>query len=144
METVCRGISEIGPAVILLGLAGSVQAVAGEAEPPPARLAEIPVVYDGPGLGFAAAHASLAVEEVVRVHSVGEYLVHIRGFTLGFPYLGGMDERIATPWLKVPRVRFVPISVDEAQALYLVRLRNYGVRVGGATCRISVAPAEES
>lgn len=89
---------------------------AGESAPQPARLVEIPVIYDGPDLGFVAAHARLSLEEVVRIHAVPEYLVHMLGFTPGFPYLGGMDERIAAPRLEKPRVRIPAGSVGIAGA----------------------------
>jgi len=36
------------------------------------------------------------------------------GFTPGFPYLGGMDERIAAPRLKVPRTMIAGGSVGIA------------------------------
>jgi inhibitor of KinA len=89
---------------------------AGESALPPARLVEIPVIYDGPDLDFVAAHARLSAEEVVRVHSAPEYLVHMLGFTPGFPYLGGMDERIAAPRLDKPRLRIPAGSVGIAGA----------------------------
>ncbi len=89
---------------------------AGESVPPPGRLVEIPVIYDGPDLDFVAAHARLSAEEVVRIHSAAEYLVYMLGFTPGFPYLGGMDERIAAPRLEKPRVRIPVGSVGIAGA----------------------------
>jgi KipI family sensor histidine kinase inhibitor len=89
---------------------------AGTIEPPPARLVEIPVIYDGPDLDFVAAHAGLSVGDVVRIHSAAEYLVHMLGFTPGFPYLGGMDAKIATPRLEKPRVRIPAGSVGIAGA----------------------------
>jgi KipI family sensor histidine kinase inhibitor len=33
------------------------------------------------------------------------YLIYMLGFTPGFPYLGDMDERIATPRLATPRTK---------------------------------------
>jgi KipI family sensor histidine kinase inhibitor len=38
------------------------------------------------------------------------------GFTPGFPYLGGMDERIATPRLETPRTKIHAGSVGIAGA----------------------------
>ncbi len=70
------------------------------------RTIEIPVAYCGeygPDIENVAGHSGLDVEEVVRIHSTGEYLVYMLGFTPGFPYLGGMDKKIATPRLDVPR-----------------------------------------
>ena len=48
---------------------------------------------------------------VVRIHSGADYRVYMLGFAPGFPYLGGMDERIATPRLATPRVRVPAGSV---------------------------------
>lgn len=66
----------------------------------------IPVCYGGqfgPDLDDVAAHTGLAPREVIALHSEPLYLVYMIGFTLGFPYLGGMDPRIATPRLTTPR-----------------------------------------
>lgn len=68
---------------------------------------EIPVLYGGeygPDLEHVAEHNHMTPEEVVRLHSSAEYLIYMLGFTPGFSYMGGMDERIATPRLKTPRV----------------------------------------
>lgn len=66
----------------------------------------IPVCYDKQyGLdieALAEAH-NLSVEEVINIHSQNEYLVYMLGFMPGFPYLGGLDERIATPRKASPR-----------------------------------------
>lgn len=86
-------------------------------ELPPGSVLEIPVLYGGekgPDLGFVAEHSGLSPEEVVRIHSSAEYLIYMLGFTPGFTYLGGMDERIATPRLKTPRVKIPAGSVGIA------------------------------
>jgi inhibitor of KinA len=70
------------------------------------NLVEIPVCYGGelgPDLDQVARHTNLSTEEVIRIHSSKEYLVYLIGFAPGFPYLGGMDERIATPRHATPR-----------------------------------------
>jgi inhibitor of KinA len=78
-----------------------------EHEPLPApRLLTVPVRYGhghGPDLELVAAHAGLAPDEVVRLHAAGDYLVHMIGFAPGFPYLGGLDPRIACPRRASPR-----------------------------------------
>ncbi|MGI6132120.1 MAG: 5-oxoprolinase subunit PxpB [Bacillota bacterium] len=66
----------------------------------------IPVCYGGqfgPDLDDVAAHTGLSPGEVIALHSEPLYLVYMIGFTLGFPYLGGMSPRIATPRLATPR-----------------------------------------
>ena len=68
----------------------------------------------GPDLPFVARHCGLSPDEVIRIHSAAEYLVYMLGFTPGFPYLGGMDERIATPRLEKPRTRIPAGSVGIA------------------------------
>ncbi|HAA03790.1 MAG TPA: allophanate hydrolase [Syntrophobacteraceae bacterium] len=71
---------------------------------------EIPVCYGnqhGPDLDELAGFQQLSAEEVIRIHSRPVYTVYMIGFTPGFPYLGGLDERLATPRRKEPR-RKVP------------------------------------
>lgn len=77
-----------------------------EGEARAARLVTIPVCYGGehgPDLAGVAAHAGLPEAEVVRLHAASSYLVYMLGFTPGFPYLGGLDPRLATPRLATPR-----------------------------------------
>ncbi len=86
-----------------------------EARPP--RVVEIPVVYGGeagPDLDFVARHCGLSAAEVVRIHCGRDYPVLMMGFTPGFPYLGGMDPRIAAPRLETPRSRVPGGSVGIA------------------------------
>ncbi|WP_293946741.1 MULTISPECIES: 5-oxoprolinase subunit PxpB [unclassified Sphingobacterium] len=66
---------------------------------------EIPIYYNGEDLAYVAQYHGLSEQEVVRIHSEGEYLVYMLGFVPGFPYLGGMDSRIATPRKEVPRLK---------------------------------------
>ncbi len=70
------------------------------------RLVEIPVVYggeSGPDLEDVASIAGMTVGEVVRLHAAGEYTVAFMGFLPGFPYLIGLDPRLASPRLATPR-----------------------------------------
>jgi len=79
---------------------------AGQALLPEPRRVEVPVIYGGergPDLAFVAEHNRLSPEEVVRLHSGRDYPVYLVGFTPGFPYMGGLDERIAAPRLPSPR-----------------------------------------
>lgn len=67
---------------------------------------EIPVCYGsdfGPDLGYVAQHANLSEQEVVAIHSGQDYIIDMLGFLPGFAYLGGLDKRIHTPRLAVPR-----------------------------------------
>lgn len=75
---------------------------------------EIPVCYGGKygeDLAFVARHAGLTEEEVIRIHSGRDYRIYMLGFLPGFPYLGGMDERLVTPRLESPRTRIPAGSV---------------------------------
>lgn len=81
------------------------------------RLVEIPVRYggeDGPDLETVASLNGLSPQEVVAIHSGGEYPVYMIGFLPGFPYLGGMDPRIAAPRRERPRTRVPAGSVGIA------------------------------
>ncbi len=75
----------------------------------PGRVVEIPVCYGGqelgPDLEDVAAHAGLAPADVVRLHTAGRYQVCMLGFLPGFAYLTGLDPRLETPRLAVPRTR---------------------------------------
>jgi inhibitor of KinA len=67
---------------------------------------EIPVCYGGylgPDLEVVACHTGLTPAEVIAYHTAPKYLVHMIGFAPGFPYLGGLNERLATPRRAEPR-----------------------------------------
>ena len=83
----------------------------------PVGLLNIPVYYGGemgPDLEFVAAHHHIGIDEVIAMHTAPEYLVYMIGFAPGFPYLGGMDERIATPRKESPRSKIPKGSVGIA------------------------------
>ncbi|MEK4075466.1 5-oxoprolinase subunit PxpB [Paenibacillus xylanexedens] len=72
------------------------------------RTVTIPVCYGGewgPDLDYVASEHGLTAEDVIAIHTSGEYLVHMIGFAPGFPYLGGLSEQIATPRRATPRLR---------------------------------------
>jgi KipI family sensor histidine kinase inhibitor len=78
------------------------------------RTVKIPVCYDapfGPDIEYVASHAGISVSEVIKIHTSVPYLVYMLGFQPGFPYLGGLDERIHTPRLETPRIRLEAGSV---------------------------------
>lgn len=90
---------------------------ASEAPTNTGRLHHLPVRYGGefgPDLGFVAKNAGIAEEEVIRIHASKEYLCYMLGFTPGFAYLGGLDDRIAAPRLDSPRLRVPAGSVGIA------------------------------
>jgi inhibitor of KinA len=81
------------------------------------RTIEIPVCYGGkfgPDLEFVAAHNRLTTQEVVRIHSSGTYSVYMIGFAPGFPFIGGMSEKIAAPRRDSPRLIIPERSVGIA------------------------------
>jgi inhibitor of KinA len=71
-----------------------------------ASLVEIPVCYETEfalDLEHVAGHAGVHWKEVVDLHCSAEYRVHCVGFTPGFPFLGGLPRKLATPRRDVPR-----------------------------------------
>ena len=81
------------------------------------RIVEIPICYGGPfgpDLEAVAAHVRLKPEEVVRRHGRAQYLVHVIGFSPGFPYLGGLPEALAMPRRSTARQTVPPGSVGIA------------------------------
>lgn len=88
-----------------------------DADSEPAKVVKIPTVYGGeygPDMEFVAQHNDLSVDEVINIHSSQNYLIYMLGFTPGFPYLGGMSEKIETPRLKTPRTKIPGGSVGIA------------------------------
>ena len=71
----------------------------------------IPVVYDGADLEETARRAGLSVDEVVRRHTAGDYVVAFCGFAPGFGYLTGLDPTLMLPRRSVPRTRVPAGSV---------------------------------
>lgn len=80
-------------------------------------LVEIPVVYGGtcgPDLDELSAATGLSPDEIVRLHTGREYRVEMIGFTPGFAFIGGLDERLRVPRRKEPRQRVPAGSVGIA------------------------------
>ncbi|THB80891.1 MAG: 5-oxoprolinase subunit PxpB [Desulfobacteraceae bacterium] len=81
------------------------------------RMVEIPVCYGGeygPDMDNVRSSSGLAEQEVIQIHSRPEYLIYMVGFTPGFCFLGGLDERLFTPRLKTPRMAVPQGSVGIA------------------------------
>lgn len=106
-----------------------------------ARHITIPVCYggaSGPDLDELAAHCGLSADEVVRRHVAAEYRVAMLGFLPGFPYLLGLDEKLAMPRMPTPRVR-VPagsVAIGGAQTGIYPRESPGGWRIIGHTSAI--------
>jgi len=99
---------------------GLLDGIQGDSETSTTReIIELPVIYggeDGPDLDHVAEHAGISTQEVIDIHSGTGYLVYMLGFAPGFPYLGGLDERIACPRLTTPRVKVPAGSVGIAES----------------------------
>jgi KipI family sensor histidine kinase inhibitor len=66
----------------------------------------IPVVYGGEfgiDLEDVAKARGISVDQVIRLHTSGDYYVAMLGFLPGFAYLAGLDPRLATPRRLDPR-----------------------------------------
>lgn len=90
-------------------------------------IVHIPVCYGGeefgPDIEFVATHNKLSVEEVIALHTSPDYLVYMIGFMAGFPYLGGMSQKLITPRLSTPRTKIPGGSVgiaDKQTGIYPV------------------------
>lgn len=78
------------------------------------RILRIPCCYGGKygeDLIDMEKVTGLSREEIVKIHSGTDYRVYMLGFLPGFAYLGGLDERIAAPRLKTPRLSIPAGSV---------------------------------
>jgi inhibitor of KinA len=77
-------------------------------------IVDVPVCYggdEGPDLGSVAAAAGVTEDEVVAIHSAATYRVYVVGFVPGFPYMAGVDPRLALPRRATPRTRVPAGSV---------------------------------
>lgn len=66
----------------------------------------IPVCYEeqfGTDLHEVATLNNLSIADVIRIHTAVTYKVYMIGFIPGFAYLGGMNNRLATPRKQTPR-----------------------------------------
>lgn len=81
------------------------------------RVVEIPVCYGGdfgPDICNIQKKSGLTKEQVIQVHTAPEYLIYMIGFTPGFAFLGGLDERLFSPRLDTPRTHVPKGSVGIA------------------------------
>lgn len=78
---------------------------------------EIPVCYGGefgPDFDAVCAMLKISAEELIALHAGHDYTVDMLGFTPGFAYIGGLDERLGVPRLREPRVSIAAGSVGIA------------------------------
>lgn len=106
------------------------------------REVEIPVVYGGSGgedLLLLAEQAGLSAPAFVDLHSAAHYQVACLGAMPGFPYLSGLDPRLATPRRAVPRMRLeqgaVIIGGDQAGVMPCAAPSGWHV-IGHTSCQL--------
>lgn len=110
---ICYNPLKIAPDDLERILRGLVERI-GDVDLPEPKVIEVPTVYGGrygPDIEFVARYHGLSVEEVIELHANKNYLVYMLGFTPGFTFLGGLDERLHTPRLSTPRKRVPAGSV---------------------------------
>lgn len=98
----------------------------------------LPVYYGnevGLDLESLAKSKAMSPEEVIEIHSQKEYFVYAIGFAPGFPYMGEVDEKIATARLANPRAK-VPkgsVGIADTQTAVYPRLSPGGWQIIGRT-----------
>jgi inhibitor of KinA len=84
------------------------------------RSVEVPVCYGGefgPDLDDVARRCALTTQEVVRLHTASEVVVHTFFFSPGNPFAGPLDSRIVVPRRTTPHARVEAGSVAIANGL---------------------------
>lgn len=114
-----------------------------------AALVEIPVVYGGeygPDLGALSAATGLSADEIIALHTGREYRVDMVGFTPGFAFIGGLDEKLRVPRRREPRQRVEPGSVgiaDGRTGLYAMASPGGWTLIGRTPYRLFDAAADD-
>lgn len=112
------------------------------------RVVDIPVCYGGafgPDLDALAVHAGLDAAAAIALHAAGDYRVAMLGFAPGFPYLLGLDERLAMPRRADPRQRVPTGSVavgGNQTGIYPAELPGGWQLIGRTPLRLFDAGAE--
>lgn len=81
------------------------------------KIISLPVLYGGnygPDIQEVAKHNQLSIEEVIKLHTENTYLIYMLGFMPGFPFLGGLNSKLATPRREEPRTSIPAGSVGIA------------------------------
>jgi inhibitor of KinA len=113
------------------------------------ELVEIPVVYGGeygPDLEDLCREIGMTPDEFIALHTGSEYTVDMVGFTPGFAFIGGLDERLRVPRRKEPRQRVAAGSVgiaDGRTGLYAMASPGGWTIVGRTPHKLFDAQAEE-
>ena len=113
------------------------------------ELVEIAVVYggeDGPDLDELCQQIGMTLDEFIALHTGSEYTVDMIGFTPGFAFIGGLDERLRIPRRKEPRQRVAAGSVGIADGrigLYAMASPGGWTIVGRTPHKLFDAQADE-
>ena len=103
---------------------------------------EIPVVYGGefgPDLDELCQKTGMTVNEFIELHTAHDYPVDMIGFTPGFAFVGGLDDRLRVPRREEPRQRVAAGSVgiaDGRTGLYAIASPGGWTLVGRTPLRL--------
>ena len=112
------------------------------------RTLVVPVCYGlhfGPDLWEMEEKLGLSRQEIIDLHSGRDYRIYMMGFLPGFVYLGGMDERLAYPRLKKPRLRIEAgaVGIAGSQTGIYPSVSPGGWRIIGSTPLLLFDPARD-
>ena len=112
------------------------------------RTLVVPVCYGlhfGPDLWEMEEKLGLSRQEIIDLHSGRDYRIYMMGFLPGFVYLGGMDERLAYPRLKKPRIRIEAgaVGIAGSQTGIYPSVSPGGWRIIGSTPLLLFDPARD-
>lgn len=114
-----------------------------------AELIEVPVCYGGdrgPDLDDVCRLLGMDRAAFIERHTSGEYRVDMLGFTPGFAFIGGLDDRLRVPRRKEPRQRVAAGSVgiaDGRTGLYAMASPGGWTLVGRTPMALFDAHADE-
>jgi len=100
---------------------------------------EIPVVYGdefGPDLDELCQQTGMTKDEFIDLHTGRDYPVDMIGFTPGFAFVGGLDDRLRVPRREEPRQRVAAGSVGIADG----RTGLYGIASPGGWTLVGRTP----
>lgn len=112
------------------------------------ELLEIAVVYGdefGPDFDAICEQSGLTADELIALHTGAEYRVDLVGFTPGFVYVGGLDDKLSVPRRSEPRQHVAAGSVgiaDGRTGLYAVAGPGGWPIIGRTTYQLFAPDAE--